>query len=224
MSTDRKTEIAVGALFFLATASYLVGSQLIAPALSAADGVLSLNSTQLRIGVLLEVVNAGAVVGIGVLLFPILRQYSDSGALGYAISRTIESVLLVVSALSALSLVTPGQGIAAASAYNLAFQMAMVALGAGSLVLCSMLYRFTLVPRALSLLGAVGYAALLVSGWIVLFGGDASPWLFAPGAIFEIVFPLWLIVRGFNSPALAALPVTSIPVPGVSAATRHATP
>jgi hypothetical protein len=78
--------------------------------------------------------------------------------------------------------------------------MAMITLGAGSLALCYVLYVARLVPRAISLLGVAGYVALFVSGWLATLGSDLGVLLFIPGAIFEVVFPLWLIIRGFGEP------------------------
>jgi hypothetical protein len=191
MTTNRKIAIAVGVLFFTATISYGVGNALIASALEAPDDLMNPSIGQIGTGVFLEFINSAAVVGIGVLLFPILRRYSEGMALGYAGSRIIESVLLVVGALSALLLLTLRW-------YDLAFQMAMIALGAGSLLLCYILYKVKLVPRAISILGFVGYIALFAYGWLEIFGLNIGLVLFIPGAIFEIVFPLWLIIKGFN--------------------------
>lgn len=86
----------VGVLFLTATASYLAGSELIASAVEAPDHLSNLNATRVRLGVLLELVNAAAVVGIGVLLFPVLRRHREAMALGYAGTRIIESTLLLV--------------------------------------------------------------------------------------------------------------------------------
>ncbi len=195
--TNRKIAIAVGVLFFTATLSYGVGSALITSALATPDDLLNPNNTQIGIGVVLEFINSAAVVGIGVLLFPILRRYSEGMALGYAGSRIIESVLLLVGALSALLLLTLRW-------HDLTFQMAMISLGAGSLLLCYILYTAKLVPRAISVLGFVGYVALLVYGLSEILGLNIGLVLFIPGGIFEIVFPLWLIVKGFNESAVTA--------------------
>ena len=218
MTANRKTTIAVGALFLAATATYIVGSGLIAPALKSPDKLVSMNNTQLRIGVFLEFIDAAAVVAIGVLLLPILRQFSEPMAFGYAASRVIESVLIMVSGLGALLLVPlseqypqvagsdPSQfrGVEQllTDSYSLAFQMAMVALGAGSLALCYVLYAGKFVPRALAVLGFVGYVSLFASAWLTLFGSDMGLTLFAPGALFEIVFPLWLLVKGLDESTL----------------------
>jgi hypothetical protein len=196
MATKRRIVIVVGVLFFAATISYGVGNALIASALDASDDLSNPNIAQILVGVLLEFINSAAVVGIGVLLFPILRRYSEGMALGYAGSRIIESVLLLVGALSALLLLT-------LSWYDLAFQMAMIVLGAGSLLLCYILYKVKLVPRAISVLGFVGYIAIFAYGWLEIFGLNIGLVLFIPGAIFEIVFPLWLIIKGFNEPEVS---------------------
>jgi hypothetical protein len=204
MRTNRGIAIVVGVLFFAATISYAVGNALITSALKAPDVLSNPNFAQIRIGVLLEFINSAAVVGIGVLLFLILRRYSEGMALGYAGSRIIESVLLLVGALSALLLLTLRW-------HDLTFQMAMIALGVGSILLCYVLYKFRLVPRALSVLGFVGYIAIFAYGLLEIFAqniGFIGSVLFAPGAIFEIAFPLWLIVKGFNEPAGTARSVT----------------
>jgi hypothetical protein len=199
MTTKRRIAIAVGVLFFAATISYGVGNALLTSALEAPDDLSNPSTSPILVGVLLEFINCAAVVGIGLLLFPILRRYSEGMALGYAGSRIIESVLLLVGALSALLLL-------ALDWHNLAFQMAMIALGAGSLLLCYILYKVKLVPRALSAVGFVGYIAIFAYGGLELFGLNPGFVLFVPGAIFEIVFPLWLIFKGFNEPEVTLEP------------------
>ncbi|MFT5675723.1 MAG: hypothetical protein ACI808_001655, partial [Paraglaciecola sp.] len=66
-------------------------------------------------------------------------------------------------------------------------------------ILCITFYQYRLVPRLLSALGLLGYFALLLKVLFDFFdlslGGQL---LFIPGAIFELLLPLWLIVKGFN--------------------------
>ena len=216
MRSNRKTAIAIGTLFLVATATYIAGSALITAAKSP-DNLANLNQTQLRIGVLLEFVDAAAAVGIAILLLATLRAFSDVTVLAYAASRVVESVLIMVSALAALLLLPLSDRYALAvgsnasqlqdlalvltRSYDFAFQLAMIALGAGSVGLCYVLYRANLVPRLLAVLGMVGYVCLFVSGWLAIFGSDLGALLFAPGALFEIAFPLWLIIKGFNESA-----------------------
>lgn len=207
MSTMRKTAIIVGALFFVQTASYLFGDALFR---SAAETVTAGNDAQGLTGVFLQFVNAAAVVGIGVLLFPVLRRFREGPALGYTATKIMESALLMVSALFAvLTVQADGSALGGDSGttlsgpltfegYDLAFQLAMIALGAGSMFLMYLLYKFRLVPRTLSVLGTVGYIALFASGWLEIAGLDIAQALYIPGGLFEILFPLWLIIRGFS--------------------------
>ena len=232
MRSNRKTAIAIGTLFLVATATYIAGSALITAAKSP-DTLGNLNQAQLRIGVLLEFVDAAAAVGIAILLLATLRAFGEVSVLAYAVSRIAESVLIMVSTLAALLLIPLSERYAQADgsnasqlqdlallltkSYDFAFQLAMIALGAGSVGLCYVLYRANLVPRVLALVGVVGYVCLFVSGWLVIFGSDLGVLLFAPGAVFEIAFPLWLIIKGFNeSASTKGLPASNAgPRPGL---------
>jgi len=97
----------VGVLFLTAMVASLLGGGLIESILSAPDYLLAVseNETQVIIGVLLELINGIAVVGIGVLMFPILKQHSENIAHGYLAFRIIESVFCSVIVISPLSLI-----------------------------------------------------------------------------------------------------------------------
>jgi hypothetical protein len=81
----------------------------------------------------------------------------------------------------------------------------MVILGLGSLMLFCSLYKSKLIPRFISIWGLIGYALLLASAVLDILGiidtvkgAGAVPYI--PGGLFElVVFPVWLIVWGFNS-------------------------
>src|SRR5919202_1451053 len=142
MRSNRKTAIAIGTLFLVATATYIAGSALITPA-KTPDSLANRNLTQGRIGVLLEFVDAAAAVGIAILLLATLRAFSDVTALAYAVARIAESVLILISALAALLLVPLSDRYAQAvgsnasqlqdlalvltKSYDFAFQLAMIA-------------------------------------------------------------------------------------------------
>ncbi|WP_151733441.1 DUF4386 domain-containing protein ['Paenibacillus yunnanensis' Narsing Rao et al. 2020] len=206
----------VGLLFLLSTGVYLLGSGLLEPVLDRPELLAGLypERTTVWAGFFLELINAIAVVAIGMLLYPILKKYNEAFALGYFGSRLIESVLLLLSAAAPLLLLALSKDfiaggnarepydVTAASmlleGYSVFFQIAMIMLGLGSLLLCTVLYRSRLIPRFLSILGYAGYAALLVSGCLTLLGQESGSILYIPGAIFEIAFPVWLIVKGLK--------------------------
>lgn len=207
VKSKRKYEIIIGVLFLLAIASYMLGSGLIDSALKITD-FNNVDVEQVRTGVFLQLINSAAVVGIAALIFPILRKYSEDMTMIYVSSRIIESVLLLISTIGPLILITLKQVDAQqlnsmiTLLDNYSFQIAMISLSAGSIFLCYVLYKNKLIPRILSTLGLVGYLLLLVSGLLSIIGFEDTTFLYIPGAIFEIFFPLWLIIKGFNAPAI----------------------
>jgi hypothetical protein len=75
--------------------------------------------------------------------------------------------------------------------------------GVAGLMLSYMLLRTRLVPRALSVLGLVGYAALFLAAVLDTLGfidtaAGAGVVALVPGGLFELVLPIWLFVRGFR--------------------------
>jgi hypothetical protein len=82
--------------------------------------------------------------------------------------------------------------------------------GVNALLLGSLLYRSRLVPRVLPLLGLIGAPLLIGSDAAILFGllgrSSAMAGLFAlPIAMWEFSLGIWLIVKGFDSSAVASL-------------------
>lgn len=201
---QRKNEIIIGVLFLLATASYMLGSGLVETALKITDFSL-INAEQVKIGILLELINSAAVVGIAALIFPILRKYSEGLTIIYVSSRIIESALLLIAAIGPLLLITLNQieaqqlsaMITLFASYS--FQMAMISLSAGSIFFCYVLYKNRLIPRTLSALGFIGYLLLLASSLLSIIGFENITLLYIPGALFEIIFPFWLIIKGLGS-------------------------
>ncbi|MBB6633363.1 DUF4386 domain-containing protein [Cohnella thailandensis] len=213
----KMTARAAGVLFLISTVAYLIGSGLMDSVLDRPDFLARLYPDRASVyaGLFLELINAMAVAGIAILLHPILKQHNEAFALGYFGSRILESALLILSAIAPFLLValsdnsnsadaaTAGSPFAAigdllVEARSVLFEMAMIVLSLGSLLLCRILYRSRLVPRALSVIGFVGYAALLANSCLAILGQEIGPVLFVPGAIFEIVFPLWLIMKGLH--------------------------
>lgn len=105
MTTDRWTPIAVGVLILGGTASYAMGGAFIAAGLEADGSLAGLNIRQIRLGALLHHVASAAVVAVGLLLYPVLREHNELYALGYAVARIVEATLLSAGALGVMSLV-----------------------------------------------------------------------------------------------------------------------
>jgi hypothetical protein len=85
---------------------------------------------------------------------------------------------------------------------------AMVVFGLTALILNYLLYQSKLVPRFISVWGFIGAILMLAAGLLAMFGlGYLSPitvLLGLPMALNEMVLAVWLIVKGFNSSAIAS--------------------
>jgi hypothetical protein len=222
MKRNRRTARIVGVLILTATATYALGTGLIGSILDAPDYLADVypNRIQMIIGVLLQFVNCAAVAGIGVLLFPILRKFSEAVAIGYVVTRIFDCGFLVVGGIGTLLLIALSQGAIQAGTQDASYSLAlgtllvegsytaylvgMMALGLGSLPFCYLLYRSRLIPRSLSVLGLIGYAALLIGSSVELFGLNLYMIHYLPGGLFELILPIWLIFKGFDSSAIAS--------------------
>lgn len=227
MNSSRKTAIIVGALFLISNVTFLLGAfVLVEPILNAQDYLtqVSANRTQVILGVLLELINGIAYIGIAVLMFPILKQRFESMALGYVSFRVIEFVMQTLADISPLALLTLTEklgsgGIPEASSFQTlgtfllaerywAFQMVSITFGLGALMFYYMLNKSKLIPRFISIWGLIGAALVLVNTMFDIFGVSLGI-LGNLGVLMllnELFLGIWLIVKGFNSSAIASEP------------------
>jgi hypothetical protein len=86
----------VGALFLIAMVGSLVGGTWLESITGAPDYLttVSANEAQVIIGVLLELINCAAVVGIAAMLYPILKKHNENIARGYFGFRILETAIL----------------------------------------------------------------------------------------------------------------------------------
>src|SRR3954468_7177083 len=151
-SRVRRTARIVGILFLAGFLAYGVGSLIAVGSVSSADRS---GSTALFVtGAGLMLLNSAFVIGIGVLMFPILRPHNKAIAEGYLGTRIFEGVVLAIGVVS-LIVVTGSDALHANAAF---YSVAEAGLGIGSLFFCALLFRTGLVPRFLAVWGFIGYA------------------------------------------------------------------
>jgi hypothetical protein len=149
-------------------------------------------------GIVLMLLNSAFVIGIGVLMFPILRAHNRAIAAGYLGTRIFEGIVLALGVAS-LIVLTSAHAIDANAAF---YNVAEAGLGIGSLFFCALLFRTALVPRWLAAWGFIGYACFAAGNLLELTGVAGAALVAAiPGGLFELTFAVWLIVRGFASTA-----------------------
>lgn len=231
--THRTAARVAGVLFIIATVAFSLSVFLLEPVLGAPDYLALVSSNGLRVaaGTLLELINHIAVVGIAVVIYPILRRFSERFAVGYVAARSIESVLFAIGTMHLVALANVSHAFVAAGAPSDSYfhtlgdmlltghnwdnaALLFTAFSLGALILNYLLYQTKLVPRWLCGWGLVAAALILAARIMVMSGlelSSASVFMMdAPIMLQEMVFAVWLIVRGFNAAALTegkALPV-----------------
>jgi hypothetical protein len=218
MNTPTNTGKLVGTLFLTAMFASLFGGGLVESILSAPDVLSALreNQTLVTTGALFELVNAIAVIGIGVFMFPVLKQHSENLARGYFAIRVLEAVFCSLIVISPLSLITLSQELGtvdaaylqAASALSLAERARVMGLliplffSLGALLLYTALYQAKLLPRFISIWGFVAAVFILINNLLLTFqvevGLAVSLVLVLPIITNEVFLGIWLIVKGFN--------------------------
>jgi hypothetical protein len=150
----------------------------------------------LTFGVAMMMCSGIAVVGIGLLMYPILKPVNQRLAAWYAVLRIVE---FTVSAVCGIYLLIQLQVVPNHMLW------VYIPTGIGGLILTYLLYTSRLVPRPVALLGLVGYALFTLGVPLDLLGilnMNEGPGLvlLAPGGLFElVVFPIWLIAKGFSA-------------------------
>lgn len=224
----RKTAMIVGVLFAVATIAGTIGAIFIGPITDDPDYLVntSAHENEVALGALLTLIMGVAVVGIAVMMFPILKKVNEGLALAYVGFRTLECVILIVVAMSLLSLLTLSQEYVEAGASDATSFEAQgavllaqqewsnipvdIVFGLGCLMVYYLLYQSKLVPRPLSAWGFIGGALMLVTAPLGAFGvisflDTPSILLNLPIAVLEMVLAVWLIVKGFNPSAITSL-------------------
>lgn len=228
MNTYRKTAITAGTLFIVCTVASILGPSL---AISANSpdylNQLAGNPDQIITAALLEFIWAAAGAGIAIGLYPLLKKYNGALALGSVGFRVVENVFVLIGTLSLLSLLTLSQKFIAAGTPGASpFQtlgtlllalrdwqlhvISGLAFSLGVLMYYAILYRSNLIPRWLSGWGVMGavlsLAATVLASFTHDFGLESiNTYLNVPIGLQELVFAVWLIVKGFNPSAIAAL-------------------
>jgi hypothetical protein len=227
MISHRKTAMIVGALFIIATIAGMIGAFLLGPILDDPEYLVntSAHENEVALGALLTLIMGVAVVGIAVMIFPILKNVDEGLALAYVGFRTLECVILIIVAMSYLSLLTLSQEYVAAGTLDATSFEAQGAIllaqtewsnvpvdivfGLGCLMVYYLLYQSKLVPRPLSAWGFIGGTLMLVAAPLGAFGvinflDTPSVLLNLPIFGLEMVLAVWLIVKGFNPSAITS--------------------
>jgi hypothetical protein len=217
--SNRKIGIITGIIFIIATVAAVAAAAL-TPVLTGTDILarFSANSQQVSVGALFYLIAAFTSVGIAIALYPILKGLSTSLAIGAVIFRTLEAAFYMISIVALLSLQTLSEQFTISGANHTSLQavgntlvnvhdhanlLAVFAFCIGAFMYYYLFFISNLIPRWLSGWGIVAIILMATACVLSLFSDNpvtGYTLLFLPIALQEMVFAVWLIVKGFNIP------------------------
>jgi hypothetical protein len=216
--------IAGGAYLVIVLAAFLYGglvqSQLIVPGDDAitATNILE-NPLRFRIGIVLVLVIYASVVVASWALFIILRAVHKNLALLALLMRLAEAVVgaatvllsfgvwHVLSADTSVSAFEPDQ-LQALAGRLLEIQTAgldivLLFVGLGATIFCSLFFKSKCIPRPLAGWGIFTYLSMLFLALVSILLPDhpsiLETVLYSAGGAFELIFGLWLLVKGVDA-------------------------
>lgn len=213
-----------GVFFILAAVSSVIGLKLYDPILANSTLMLTASDfyPQIIFGSINEMILAVSATGTGLMLFPFLKCYDESIALGYLSFRLLEVVFIMIGTVSILTALSISGYYESGSikneddATNLMFAFVGVhkwtfilgpnfMLAINTALYSAIFLKTKAIPRNLSKLGILASLLIMTAAILELFGiiEQISTWgilLAVPIAMFEMTLAVWFIFKGIKSP------------------------
>lgn len=220
MNSNRKTAIIAGILILI---GMVAGILSIVPSVEGSDYLTEVfaNQNQVLSGAFFQFTLVPIYIGFALVLYPIIRKYNKSLAIGFVSFRIIAGVFQIVGVIALPIFILLSQRFLESTASDLLYLQffgdalklgrdlanhvgVMLATGLGNLLLFYMFYKTKLIPRWLSSWGLIGNTLAMLASFLILFRliDVISPHfigLTIPLVLQEIVLAIWLIVKGFNA-------------------------
>jgi len=179
------------------------------------------SDTSLKVGAILEFGLIVTNVATAVVIYPLVRRWSETVSLGYVTARIIESTFIAIGLMSIISVVNVNDALAGArgveaaaltvqgnslvDTYEWAFLFGpglVVGFGNG-LLLGYLMYRSALVPPRMAMLGLIGGPLLILSFVLILFdvyenGSGPAALLALPEIAWEVSLGIYAAWKGFR--------------------------
>ncbi|MBK7628698.1 MAG: DUF4386 domain-containing protein [Bacteroidales bacterium] len=218
MNSNRKRTVFAGVIYIV---GIVAGVLSISPAIDAPDYLLkaSANTNQVLFAALFQFLWTISCICFAIILYPILRKYKESLALGFLSFRIIAAVLNIIGFVILLLLLSLSQGFVKVGTTDLSYfqtlgdllrsgrdfvnHVAMIlASSIGGLMFYFLLYQSKLIPRWLSLWGLLGtiftiFASLLIMFDMIDILTSIYFGLNLPLILLELLLAIWFIAKGF---------------------------
>ena len=230
MNQDKNISRLLGAAFlFVAVASLISGLLLISlgyteigPPDNISENMVKFsdNPTTMQMSSVVMFIEAVGIVLLAVLLFTALNNQNRIIARWAFGLWIIEAVALALRGINVFSLLNVSQAFVKAGApdsshfqtlgklfYELtqfSYSVLMVFFCIGGILFYYLFFKSKYVPVVLSLWGLIAASLGLIGTLFEIFGFDVPLYVFLPILPFELAIGVWLIIKGFNSSAIAS--------------------
>jgi hypothetical protein len=221
----RKISKTFGIVFLLTWVTAIAARMLLDPVYSDARYILGDDvGTGVYVGAVFEFLLIATNIGTAVVLYPLARRYSQTGAVGYVTARLVESAFILVGLMSLLtvvtlrqdlgaeagSLMTMGSALTATYDWTFLFGPGLMAGVGNGLIVGYVMYHSGLMPRRLAMLGLAAGSILILGFLGVLFGafdaGSSAQIVFTiPEMVWEATLPIYAIWKGFRATSTVTL-------------------
>lgn len=221
MTSDKTTGRWFGALLLAAMVLGIWNNFGLVGPVFGGDGYLRNGSTMATLfgsSVLLALCTSGLGLAATVISWPLFRRVSPGLALAALVLSGVGLATTVAEQASFLSMLSlsqqyaqhPGadplqfellRGVVSAARNGIHFLDKIIG-GAGMLLTYLVLFRGRLVPRIIAALGVLAAVSQMVGISLELFQRDLPMLMLAPLAFVQLALCLWLLARGFATPAL----------------------
>jgi len=194
----------------------------IAPAIDATNYLAeaTINSNQVIIAAIFQFIMSLVYLGIAILLYPVVKQFSLTLSIGFLSLRIIAVTLSILGTILMLGLLILSKNYVNGTSENiLEIQILadtlkssrdtvnhifmILVLCAGNIMLYVVFIKSKLIPIWISLWGIIGAFLSIIASGLVLFNildiiTVEYIVLNTPTAIFDLFLGVWLIFKGFN--------------------------
>jgi hypothetical protein len=224
LQNNNKLNAALTGVFFIVAAiSSIAGLKLYDPILASEDFLITGSShyNQVISGAICELILSVSAVGTGIMLYPYMKRYNESSAIGYLGFRLLEVVFIVIGIICILTTLSISQsynsGIITDKMYAQSFGKAFIAahdwtfiigpnfmLAVNTFIYSYVFFKTELVPKKLAALGITASFLIMIAAICEMFGlfKQISFWgilLALPIAAYEIILAIRLISKGFKT-------------------------
>lgn len=219
MNSDLRTGRITGALLLIIFALGITIFQVLqGPVLFADDFLtsISLHSSEIILSVLLMFLSGTLDIIIAILLLPIINRKSQRLGYLYIAFCIVNFISLSIDNTQVISMLEVSREYIKAEngdlallevVGNLAFQkhwwshhLSLLISCIPVFVLFYSMYLTRLAPRLLSLLGILAAILMFIEMTLTLFGSGLGMNMLLPIALVQLLFPIWLLIKGFSSP------------------------